>query len=77
MRLVAPTPTLGQQSDAYCPSGETVPGSGGRLLCSGWWGLSRHVNYCGEIVQAVALARSQATKKIYDRTFFFSEIDCL
>jgi delta14-sterol reductase len=36
--------------------GDTVPGSGGRLLCSGWWGLSRHVNYFGEIIQAVALA---------------------
>jgi hypothetical protein len=36
--------------------GDTVPGSSGRLLCSGWWGLSRHVNYFGEIVQAVALA---------------------
>ena len=35
---------------------ETVPGSEGRLLCSGWWALSRHVNYCGEILQAVALA---------------------
>ena len=26
-----------------------VPGT--RLLCSGFWGLARHVNYCGEIVQ--------------------------
>lgn len=34
----------------------TVEGSNGRLLCSGWWGISRHVNYLGEIVQAVALA---------------------
>jgi delta14-sterol reductase len=34
----------------------TVAGSDGRLLCSGWWGISRHVNYLGEIVQAVALA---------------------
>jgi len=35
---------------------ETVRGSEGRLLCSGWWALSRHVNYFGEVVQAVALA---------------------
>ena len=27
-----------------------------RLLCSGFWGLARHVNYLGEIVQAIALA---------------------
>ncbi|CAB9513944.1 Lamin-B receptor [Seminavis robusta] len=35
---------------------ETVPSSNNRLLCSGFWGLSRHVNYIGEILQAVALA---------------------
>ena len=33
---------------------ETVPGS--RILCSGFWGLSRHINYMGEIIQALALA---------------------
>jgi len=33
---------------------QVVPGT--RLLVSGFWGLSRHVNYCGEIVQAIALA---------------------
>ena len=32
----------------------TVPGT--RLLCTGFWGLSRHINYLGEILQAVALA---------------------
>ena len=32
----------------------TVPGT--RLLCTGFWGVARHVNYLGEIVQAVALA---------------------
>jgi len=34
----------------------TVPGSNGRVLCGGFWGVSRHVNYLGEILQAVALA---------------------
>jgi len=28
----------------------------GRVLVSGFWGLSRHVNYFGEIVQGVAVA---------------------
>lgn len=31
-----------------------VPGTG--LLCGGFWGVARHVNYFGEILQAVALA---------------------
>ena len=34
----------------------TVRGSGGRVLCAGFWGVSRHVNYLGEILQALALA---------------------
>jgi delta14-sterol reductase len=25
------------------------------LLCSGFWGLARHVNYMGEVLQAVGL----------------------
>ena len=29
----------------------TVDGTNGRVLCSGFWGMSRHVNYLGEIVQ--------------------------
>ncbi|KAJ3066443.1 hypothetical protein HDU98_010217 [Podochytrium sp. JEL0797] len=32
----------------------TIPSS--RLLCSGFWGVSRHVNYLGEIIQGIALA---------------------
>ena len=26
------------------------------MLCGGFWGLARHVNYAGEILQALALA---------------------
>lgn len=33
---------------------QTLPGT--RILISGWWGVARHVNYLGEIVQAVAIA---------------------
>ncbi|UJR16423.1 hypothetical protein I4U23_003325 [Adineta vaga] len=28
----------------------------GRLLCSGWWALSRHVNYLGDTLMAVGLS---------------------
>ena len=37
-------------------SQQTVPGTKRRVLCSGFWGVSRHLNYFGEIVQATALA---------------------
>lgn len=33
---------------------KTIPNS--RILCSGFWGVSRHINYFGEIIQAIALA---------------------
>ncbi|KAJ3347271.1 hypothetical protein HDU91_006819 [Kappamyces sp. JEL0680] len=55
---------------ATCFSGlvrqETIPAS--RILCSGFWGLSRHINYLGEIVQALALALP-ATLSITDRGY--------
>ena len=35
---------------------ETVVGSKGRLLVSGFWGLARHINYTGEIIQGLSLA---------------------
>jgi delta14-sterol reductase len=35
---------------------EVVEKDGRRLLCSGFWRISRHVNYLGEIVMATALA---------------------
>jgi protein-S-isoprenylcysteine O-methyltransferase Ste14 len=35
---------------------EVIGGPAGRLLCSGFWRLSRHVNYLGEILMAVGLA---------------------
>ena len=37
-----------------------VPGSGGRLLCSGFWSLSRHVNYLGEVLMALGIAAPAA-----------------
>ena len=33
---------------------KTVPGS--RILCGGWWGVARHFNYLGEIIQAFSLS---------------------
>lgn len=33
---------------------EALPGT--RILISGYWGMARHMNYLGEIIQAVALA---------------------
>jgi delta14-sterol reductase len=30
----------------------------GRLLCSGWWSLSRHINYFGDILMAIGLSLS-------------------
>jgi protein-S-isoprenylcysteine O-methyltransferase Ste14 len=28
----------------------------GRLLCSGWWSLSRHINYLGDILMSIGLS---------------------
>jgi delta14-sterol reductase len=36
----------------------TLEGGGKTLLCNGFWGLSRHVNYLGEILMALGLALS-------------------
>lgn len=36
----------------------TLDGGGKQLLCSGFWGLSRHINYLGEILMATGLALS-------------------
>jgi len=33
-----------------------LDGSNGRILVSGFWGMARHINYLGEIIQALALA---------------------
>ena len=33
---------------------ETIPGTS--ILCSGWWGQARHLNYAGEILQSIALS---------------------
>jgi delta14-sterol reductase len=37
---------------------EALRSGGKQLLCSGFWGLSRHINYLGEILMAVALTLS-------------------
>jgi protein-S-isoprenylcysteine O-methyltransferase Ste14 len=37
---------------------QTVASDGRQLLCSGFWRLSRHINYLGEILMALALALS-------------------
>jgi len=42
-------PFLGVMRPEVVGEGESA------LLCGGFWGLARHVNYLGEIVQAVAL----------------------
>lgn len=33
---------------------KVIPGS--KILCSGWWGIARHFNYFGEIIQGVAIS---------------------
>ena len=35
-----------------------IEGGGKRILCSGFWGISRHVNYLGEILMALGLTLS-------------------
>jgi len=37
---------------------EAISGGERRVLCSGFWGVSRHVNYLGEILMATGLALS-------------------
>ena len=34
---------------------ESIGDGSGRLLCSGFWRFSRHINYLGEILMAIAL----------------------
>jgi protein-S-isoprenylcysteine O-methyltransferase Ste14 len=37
---------------------QAVEAGGKQLLCSGFWGLSRHINYLGEILMALGLTLS-------------------
>ncbi len=37
---------------------KTIEADGKRILCSGFWGVSRHINYLGEILMATGLALS-------------------
>lgn len=49
-----PQPQISVLGVAFVLPMRVVPRT--RLLCSGFWGLARHVNYLGEIIQAIALA---------------------
>jgi delta14-sterol reductase len=48
-----------------------------RILCSGFWGAARHFNYCGEIIQGIALALpgSLLTLAAYDTLTLHSHLD--
>ncbi len=48
-----------------------LSGGGKQLLCSGFWGLSRHINYLGEILMAPG-ARARA--RVFRVTSFFSAV---
>jgi hypothetical protein len=47
---------------------EALPGSNNRILCSGFWGVARHINYLGEIIQSIALT----LPGLIINSFFFS-----
>jgi len=38
---------------------------GNKILCSGFWGLSRHINYLGEILLATGIALATGTNSIF------------
>ncbi|CAF9918953.1 MAG: hypothetical protein HETSPECPRED_003894 [Heterodermia speciosa] len=46
------------------------------LLCSGWWGFSRHANYLGDLMQAFALGLACSSTQFlpWAYTFFLSAI---
>ena len=45
-----------KQSSFLGVKNETIQGSKQRLLCTGFWGIARHINYTGEILQGIGLA---------------------
>ena len=49
-----------EQASMVCPLKDrgTVSAGGKHVLSGGFWGLSRHINYLGEILMACALALS-------------------
>lgn len=49
---------------------ETVKNDEHTLLCSGFWGVSRHVNYLGEILMATGLALSLASPLALEPNFW-------
>ena len=45
----------------------------GKLLCSGWWSLSRHINYLGEILMAVGLGTNVKEYLLQSNSIFDSD----
>jgi steroid 5-alpha reductase family enzyme len=42
-------------------------GTGDKVLCSGFWGLSRHINYLGEIIQVHVVHPSMTASQLLQR----------
>ena len=54
--LSSKRPLVSKLCSGYASVAVIGQAEGSKILCSGFWGLARHINYFGEIVQAIALA---------------------